>query len=69
MWVIYFDPLDYPQKWVVRLWYLGSGFLTPQPEAYICNSLDEAREALPPQVSSRLNRAPCDEKQIVEMWF
>ena len=69
MWVIYFDPLDQPKKWVVRCWHIGEGKVEAEREAFVCNSLEEARRALPPQAATRLNRDPSDEKQIVEMWF
>lgn len=69
MWVIYFDPLDYPQKWVVRRWSIGEGKVEADREAIIYTTLQEARNSLPWQASTRLNRAPCDEKQIIEMWF
>jgi hypothetical protein len=69
MWVIYFDPLDYPKKFVVRTWWIGAGKLEAELGPIVRDSLREAREALPPEASTRLNRAPVDEKVIVELWF
>jgi hypothetical protein len=68
MWVIYFDPKDYPGKWVVRRWDIGPARLTAAPEAFVCDSLVEARSAVPPG-TTRLNRAEKDEPQIKELWL
>jgi hypothetical protein len=68
MWVIYFNPLDYPKKWVMRQWRIGAGKVEAELEAVVCDSLEAARGALPLQAQTRLNRAPVDEPQIVEMW-
>ena len=68
MWVIYFDPLDHPKKFVTRRWKIGEGRLEADLEAFVSNSLEEARSVVP-LGATRLNRAPADEAQIVEMWF
>jgi hypothetical protein len=68
MWVIYYDPKDYPGKWVVRLWQIGVEGVTALPEPFVCDSLAEAREAVPPGCSW-LDRAPIDEPQIKEIWL
>ena len=68
MWVIYYDPLDYPGKWVVRRWLVEPGKVTGEPEPFVCDSLSEARAAVPPG-AYRLNRAESDEPQIKEIWL
>jgi hypothetical protein len=69
MYVIYFNPLDYPSKWVVRRWWIGEGKVEAEREAIVCTTLAQARNSLPWEASTRLNRDATDEKQIVEMWF
>src|ERR1700740_1701763 len=58
MWVIYFDPSDYPEKWVVRRWDVGPGVVRARPKADICDSLEAARAFVPPGLS----RIPADER-------
>lgn len=69
MYVIYFNPLDYPSKWVVRRWWIGEGKVEAEREAIVCTTLAQARNSLPWEARTRLNRDETDEKQIVEMWF
>jgi hypothetical protein len=68
MWVIYFDPTDYPEKWVVRRWDVGPGVARPQPQVAICDSLAAARGIVPFGLT-RLDRAAADEPQIKEVWL
>jgi hypothetical protein len=69
MWVIYYDPKDYPGKWVVRRFDISSAEgIVPQTEASVCDSLTEARAAVP-LGASWLDRSPGDEPQIKEMWL
>jgi hypothetical protein len=68
MWVIYFDPTDYPQKWVVRRWDVGHGIVRAQPKAAICDSLRKARTFIPFGLV-RLDRMEADEPQIKEVWL
>jgi hypothetical protein len=68
MWIVYFNPEDYPQKWVVRRWAIGPGKVTPDAEPFVGNSLAEARGAIPLGLV-RLDRAEVDEPQIKEIWL
>ena len=66
-WVIYERPADYPQGYVVRCWY----GLTPEPVAFRCPSLVEAREyAVESGASIPLAHAAGGEAEcIVETWL
>jgi hypothetical protein len=64
--VIYDSPKDYPGKWVVRKWLITPGQITPGP-AYICDSLEAAREHVPEGMYN-LGRQPNDERPIQEVW-
>ena len=67
MWVIYYNPEDYPGKYVVRRWVIGPGKMTADPVPFVCDSLAEARAAVP-LGAFWLDRAPVDEPQIKEIW-
>lgn len=66
IWVVYDHPRDYPDKWVVRVWY-GE---VSEPDCTVHDSREDARES----ISSRgggmcfapyLNDDPC----IAEWWI
>jgi len=65
-WVIYDGPKDYPDKWVARRWVISSGEIVPGP-AYICATLEAAREHVPPGFYN-LGRQPQDSPTIKEVW-
>lgn len=67
---IFCRPLDWPQNFVVREWRnrLDRPETEHMPEAFLADTLEEARGAVPPGMY-RLNRFPDDEAQIVETWI
>jgi hypothetical protein len=64
MWVIYYNSLDHPGKFVVRHW-LGS---KPSDSYVLAPTLELARAHVPPGLYC-LNRYIEDEPQIVETWI
>lgn len=70
MYTIYFNPRDYPGRFVMREWFIVKGSREPMPAplpSAVCDTLEEARRALPPGVVW-MGRNPEDESQIVEVW-
>lgn len=68
---IYSNPTDFPGKFVVRRWVVVHG--EDQPLAtlaptIVCETLDAAREALPPGLFPFLP-TPEDDPKIVEIWL
>lgn len=68
VWVIYDDPLDYPDRFVVR-----SQAVLPQGEVVhgevrLASSLQQARGYVPEELM-RLDRDPHDDAKIVEVWL
>ena len=64
MFVIYRNPIDFPDRFVVRLWDCEK----PTRLAALCLTLEEARAVIPPFLTVKLPRSPKDEAQIVETW-
>lgn len=67
MWTVYYNPTDFPGKYVARL------FKGEKPTGLhtISDTLEELRAKLlrhNPGLA-RLNRFPADEAQIVEVWL
>ena len=47
-WTIYHRPLDYPNHWAVRMWWVdGEGQVVKYPVAGLYDTLEEAREGVP----------------------
>ena len=68
MFVVYFNPQDFPGKYVVRRHVVGRGTVTIDAEPLIvCDSLHQARSAIP--ADTRLDRNPDDDPVIVEVWL
>jgi hypothetical protein len=65
--VITRNPLDRPGKFVVREWLLQSEPV-PLSIVAICDSLEEARKAIP-EGMFRCGRHPGDAEVIVETWL
>ena len=65
---IYYNPLDYPGKFVLRWQKVirGAVLVDPDPLA-IVDTLEQARQAVPYGLV-RLVRHPANEPQIVESW-
>jgi len=68
MFTVYFNPSDYPGKWVVRKWLVGKELQSDHEPLIVCDSLQEARSAIPEDLCC-LQRNDEDEPQIVETWF
>jgi hypothetical protein len=69
VWVIYFSPLDYPGKYVLRGQDVLRGQSAPVPHEHctVRDSLDECRAAVCHLY--RLERHPGDPPVIVETWI
>lgn len=69
LFTIYNSPKDYPGKFVVRRWWIGDG-PDPQPtgDFVLADSLDEAREFVPPGLVCFM-RSETDDPVIVETWL
>jgi hypothetical protein len=68
-WTIYWHPLDYPQHFAVRMWWVTDvGVVAHHLYACLCDSLDEAREQIP-NGTIRFPRDPDDDAVIVETWM
>lgn len=66
---IYRNPSDYPKKYVVRRWTIGSdGELTADDDCMVFTRLTDARKAIPPGLV-RIGRDKHDDKTIVEVWI
>ncbi len=70
MWTVYDSPLDYPGKFVARLWVIRRGDPEPRPtgDLAIASTLEAVREMLPFGLTL-LPRSEEDEPQIVESWI
>jgi len=66
MWTIYYSPADYPGKYVVRPHSVRNQ--APYEAAILVATLSEARESLPPGLTS-IGREPADDPVIVESWL
>lgn len=68
-WTVYYDPLDFPGKFVAR----RDGIFRTEPrvrattDRFVADSLREIRDMLPPGLA-HLTRSEGDEPQIVEIW-
>lgn len=67
VWTIYRNPSDFPGKYVVRAYVVGSGCVTAASTHHVRNSLDSARSTLPANLVN-LGRAIHDSPAIVETW-
>lgn len=69
---IYRQPLDFPNHYVVRRWYIGveekKSYILPDAYACLCQTLNEARLSVPRGLVC-LSRELFDEWQIVETWM
>lgn len=70
MYVIYWNPSDYPRQFVVRRFDIhndGTATVERSPRAVV-NSLATARENVPPGLVC-INRETADDPVIIETWF
>ena len=69
VWVVYNNPSDYPQKFVVRRQYAGAkGVRADALPVAVAESLQEARRVLPPGLVC-ITRSDDDDKVIEETWI
>jgi hypothetical protein len=71
MFTVYERPRDYPDKFVVRRWWIGKDPGRPIPDPdwfYLADTLDEVRAHVP-RHCVRLERDPNDDPKIVEVWI
>ena len=61
---VYNNPSDYPGKYVARVWDVDR----PTNVVAIADSLEEIREAKPPEMMI-MDRIPNDDPVIVETWI
>lgn len=68
--VIYRNPSDFPDRFVVRRWYVVQGELQPRCDAIacVCSSLAEARKSVAPGLTC-IHRDPNDDPVICEVWL
>lgn len=67
---VYENPVDFHNKYVVRLWQINRKIGQPIATRYcvVKNTLEECREAIPPNLH-RFGRESSDDPQIVETWI
>lgn len=64
IWVVYYDPLDFPGLYVARKWLTD----VPTKERYIGDTLEQVRQCIP-EGKILLMRDPSDDPKIVEIWI
>lgn len=67
---VYENPVDFPNKYVVRLWQINRKIRQPIATRYcvVKNTLEECREAIPLNLH-RFGRDSSDDPQMVETWI
>ena len=65
---IYRNPLDYPNKWVVRRMWITTAGLVPDKHADTADTLEAVRLFVPPGLHW-IQPDPEDDPVIVEMWI
>jgi len=70
MFTVYFNPSDFPGKYVIRKWILARGFQGPIPtdQKYIADTLEDVRKNVPPEMV-KMERYDQDDPTIVEVWL
>jgi hypothetical protein len=70
VWTVYYDPRDFPGKYVVRRHdiFRGREGSHPSSEHYVADSLTEIRGRVPFGLV-RLGRSEGDDAKIVEVWL
>ncbi len=64
---IYEHPADYPDKFVLRAWFVKGGEVTAYEPVGLADNLEDAR-ALVPLGRERIPRTQVDDPVIVESW-
>lgn len=68
VWVIYFSPKDFPNKYVVRKHLVGKFNNEITSEHYVGDTLDEVRAKVPMDLI-RYSRSETENPVIVECWL
>lgn len=70
VWVIYFNPSDYPGKYVLRAQYADmQGDIHVSAEAYVCDTIEPLQEQMISRGLVKILRDPADDPVIVESWI
>jgi hypothetical protein len=69
MFTVYWNPKDYPGKYVVRRHVVSRHGAVPMEVVAIADTLEEARRPIQYLHLHCLGREPGDESQIVETWI
>ena len=69
MYTVYQYPEDYPEKFVVRMWFVMDGKPVPNEEPHaIVDNLEQARKTIPKGLAM-FPRAISDHLCVVETWL
>lgn len=68
IYVIYAGMPEYPGKFILRRDVVANGVAASEDRAYLADSLEDLREALPPGLH-RLPRQPGDGEYVLETWL
>jgi hypothetical protein len=68
MYVVYRNPRDYPERFVVRRTLVGTEIRKDAEPLIVCDSLEEARDAIPGGLVC-ITRSIEDDPVIVETWL
>ena len=68
MYTIFNNPLDHPNKVVVRKFKVKVGTVEATNDIVVCDSIEEARARVPEGLSP-LMRDPSDHPSVVETWI
>jgi hypothetical protein len=69
LYTVYDHPSDYPDKWVVRAWWVDSGQMYAGG-VHLAETLDDARDGIPRRAElHRLEPTPLDDATIAEVWI
>lgn len=66
--VIYFNPSDYPGRYVLRQWIIDSNQIIPTTNVHIEDTIKKVRKHLPKDVSI-IVKNDMDDPCIVETWI
>lgn len=70
VWTVFDHPSDWPENFVVRPHVvLRDGTVKPDPQVFLFDNLDDAREFLSEKGLTCLARHPEDDPVIVETWI
>lgn len=65
---IYFDPKDYPGKYVARVFDISVGKVNATRYIMLSDNLEDLRSAMPTNFT-HMDKSPNDDPQLLEVWF